>query len=243
MEQKPEITLNDQTLYAAQTPIMTEPMEQYQMAGTEGCVIVVPDKIAEQLSENKIRLVMKLENDGYPELKGELQRFLNSNEWRPKIQTGYEWPERVTSGVTVKAWGVANSLTGFTTISFCGLYLSIIFIILSCAVLAFEQLSAIDKNRNNYKVINQLGVPVQKQVSLIRKELSTIFFIPLLLPILLTVLLIFGAQISFGEAILQEGLVLLYGLITILVLCVIYFTYFGATLFLFKRVILRQEMR
>jgi putative ABC transport system permease protein len=243
LEQKPEITLNGQTLYAAKTPIMTEPMEQYQMAGTEGYVIVVPDKIAEQLSENKIRLVMKLENDGYPELKGELQRFLNSNEWRPKIQTGYEWPERVTSGVTVKAWGVANSLTGFTTISFCGLYLSIIFIILSCAVLAFEQLSVIDKNRNNYKVINQLGVPVQKQVSLIRKELSTIFFIPLLLPILLTVLLIFGAQIYFGEAILQEGLVPLYGMITILVFCVIYFTYFGATLFLFKRVILRQEMR
>lgn len=35
--------------------------------------------------------------------------------------------------VTVKAWGFANSLTGFTAISFCGMYLSIIFMILSCA--------------------------------------------------------------------------------------------------------------
>ena len=39
---QPEITLNGQTLHAAQTPIMTEPMEQYQMAGTEGYVLVVP---------------------------------------------------------------------------------------------------------------------------------------------------------------------------------------------------------
>ena len=34
-----------------------------------------------------------------------------------------------------------------------------------------------------------------------------------------------------------------YGLVTILLFCAIYLTYFGATMFLFKRVILRPEMR
>jgi putative ABC transport system permease protein len=42
---------------------------------------------------------------------------------------------------------------------------------------------------------------------------------------------------------LQQGLVPLYGLVTILLFCAIYLTYFGATMFLFKRVILRPEMR
>lgn len=121
------------------------------------------------------------------------------------------------------------------------MYFSIIFIILSCAVLAFEQLSAIDKNQKNYEVIDRLGVSDQKQVSLIRKELSTVFFIPLSFPIILTVLLIAGTQFFFGEAILQEGLVLLYGLVTILIFCTIYFIYFETTLFLFKRVILCQK--
>jgi len=87
------------------------------------------------------------------------------------------------------------------------LYLSIIFIILSCSVLAFEQLSAIDKNQKNYAVIDRLGVPGHRQASLIRRELSTVFLIPLLFPLLLTVLLITGAQFFFGEAILQQGLV------------------------------------
>ena len=36
LEQQPEITLNGQTLTAAETSIRTEPMEQYQMAGTKG---------------------------------------------------------------------------------------------------------------------------------------------------------------------------------------------------------------
>lgn len=61
-------------------------------------------------------------------------------------------------------------------------------------------------------------------------------------PIVLTVLLIVGTQFFFGEAILQEGLVLFYGLVTILLFCAIYLTYFGATMSLFKRVILRPEM-
>ena len=243
LEQQPEITLNGQTLTVAETPILTEPMEQYQMAGTNGYVLVLPDEAASQLSGEKIRLVMKLEGGGYPELRSELRQFLNSGKWLPDIQPGQELPERVTMGVTVKAWGVANSLTGFTTISFCGLYLSIIFIILSCSVLAFEQLSAIDKNQKNYAVIDWLGVSGQKQASLVRKELSTVFLIPLFFPIVLTILLVVGTQLFFGEAILQEGLVLFYGLVTVLLFCAIYLTYFGATMFLFKRVILRPGLR
>ena len=243
LEQQPEITLNGQTLTVAETPILTEPMEQYQMAGTNGYVLVLPDEAVSQLSGEKIRLVMKLEDGGYPELRSELRQFLNSGTWLPDIQPGQELPERVTMGVTVKAWGIANSLTGFTTISFCGLYLSIIFIILSCSVLAFEQLSAIDKNQKNYAVIDRMGVSAQKQASLVRKELSTVFLIPLFFPIVLTNLLIVGTQFIFGEAILQEGLVILYGVITILLFCAIYLTYFGATMFLFKKVILRPRMR
>lgn len=147
LAQQPEITFNGRTLSAAETPILTEPMEQYQMAGTKGYVLVLPDEAASQFVGEKIRLAMKLEDGGYPELKSDLKQFLNSGKWQPELQSGQQLPEKVTMGVTVKAWGVANSLTGFTAISFCGLYLSIIFIILSCSVLAFEQLSAIDKTR------------------------------------------------------------------------------------------------
>src|SRR5699024_444185 len=103
LEQQPEITLNGRTLTPAETPIRTEPMEQYQMAGTKGYVLVLPDEVASQLSGEKIRLAMKLADGGYPELKNELKQFLNSSEWQPDIQPGQELPDRVTMGVTVKA--------------------------------------------------------------------------------------------------------------------------------------------
>ncbi|MGB4006836.1 MAG: hypothetical protein WBK86_10685, partial [Halanaerobiales bacterium] len=196
------------------------------------------DEVVQYLSGNKIRLAIKLKSGGYPELRSEIRDFINSNRWNPELQAGYEMPERRAIGVQVKAWGVENSLTGFTVISFCCLYLSIIFIILSCAVLAFEQLTAIDKNRKNYAVLDRLGVDRQKQILLIRRELSTVFLIPLFIPLLFLLVLIVGAQVLFSTYILQEGLILLYGLLTILGFSGIYFTYFGATLFIFKAVIL-----
>ena len=80
----------------AEMLILTEPMEQYQMAGTKGYVLVLPDEVASRLSGEKIRLVMKLEDSGYPELKNELKQFLNSGKWQPDIQLGQDLPERVT---------------------------------------------------------------------------------------------------------------------------------------------------
>lgn len=54
LEQKSEITLAGNVLEIAETAIHTEPMEQYQMAGTRGYVLVVPDQVANLLSGEKI---------------------------------------------------------------------------------------------------------------------------------------------------------------------------------------------
>ena len=70
----------------AETPILTEPMEQYQMAGTKGYVLVLPDEAASQLVGEKIRLAMKLEDHGNPELKNELKKFINSGKWQAGLQ-------------------------------------------------------------------------------------------------------------------------------------------------------------
>ncbi len=48
-------------------------MEQYQMAGTKDMFWFYRMKMASRLSGEKIRLVMKLEDSGYPELKKRTQ--------------------------------------------------------------------------------------------------------------------------------------------------------------------------
>ena len=184
LKEKSQITLAGIPLENPEGRIFEEAMEQYQMAGTKGYVLVVPDQVVGELPANKIRLVMELENGGVPELRSEIRQYLNSEQWKPKLQEGATLPDHVTMGVTVQSWGVDNSLTGYTSISFCGLYLSVVFILLSCTILAFEQLSALDNSRRSYQIINKIGVSKKMQKKLIHRELSTFFFIPLILSLI-----------------------------------------------------------
>lgn len=244
LAEKPEITLAGTTLRVTAQKIYTEPMELYQMAGTKGYVLVVPDAVAKGLSGDKIRLVMSLADGGYPELKQELKRFLNSGrEWRPLLQDGKELPERVAVGVTVKAWGVENSLTGFTAISFGGLYLSVIFILLASTMLAFEQLSGLEHSRRSYGILEKLGVDMGMQRKLARSEVRTFFFVPAVLPVATTVCLIAGAQRMFGEVFLRENLVWICGGAALAIFGVVYLLYYLAADFLFCRDVLTKGCR
>ncbi len=235
LKEKSQITLAGIPLENPEGRIFEEAMEQYQMAGTKGYVLVVPDKVVEELPANKIRLVMELENGGVPELRSEIRQYLNSEQWKPKLQEGATLPDHVTMSVTVQSWGVDNSLTGYTSISFCGLYLSVVFILLSCTILAFEQLSALDNSRRSYQIINKIGVSKKMQKKLIHRELSTFFFVPLILPVIVMIILMFGAQNLFGAYILQKGIIPLYGFATIAIFAIIYFAYYETTYYLFKK--------
>ena len=235
------IELAGYKLQSSSEEIFTEPMEQYQMAGTKGYVIVVPDEVASQLPAEKIRLVCKLKDGGTPALKNDARTNLNSGKWKPTVQPGMEIPEHATLGITVKAWGIANSLTGYTTISFCGLYLSIVFIILSCTILAFEQLSRMETNRKHFQVIYRLGVDRQQQKRLIVQELSGFFVLPLIVPSIFLLFATIGFHKFFGEAILQANLIPLNAGITLLIFLVVYSVYFCATYFIYSRTVTAES--
>ena len=94
-------------------------MEQYQTMGN-GMPLWCRTRWHKSLPEKGWRVVMDLQGGGTAALRKEIRTFLHSAQWRPQLLPGRTMPEKVTMGVSVQAWGVANSLTGFTTLSFCG---------------------------------------------------------------------------------------------------------------------------
>ena len=119
---------------------------------------------------------------------------------------------------------------------------SIIFIILSSTILAFEQLSKIDYNRRNYQILDKMGVAQKTRRNLIKKEVGVLFFIPAILPMIIMIFLIAGANQVFGEAILQENLFLTYGIVTLAVFGGIYLLYYWATTSVFQYAVLKKEL-
>ena len=232
------ITLNGKRLVSNEELIFSEPMEQARMVGTEGRAIVVPDEVAFLLEARLSRLVVTLTDGGEPELRGELNRFIR-NEWKPQVLS--EASQRVTMSVSVKAWGIANSLSGFSAMSFCGLYLSVIFIVLSCTVLGFEQLASTIRSRRAYAIIRHLGVTHLEQKRLILKDLTIFFIIPAIIPCTLLLLLALGSHKVFASYIIQPYMIPLYTMVTLLVFVVLYGLYFAGTYYIFSRAVCEPQ--
>lgn len=144
-------------------------------------------------------------------------------------------PDQVAQSLPEKGWRVANSLTGFTTLSFCGLYLSLVILLLSCTILVFHQLSALDRNQRQYAILRQLGVDRQTRSRWMAWELGTFFLLPFLLPAGVTGLLSAAAQRLMGPAVLQPGVFLLCGAAALGIFAGVYGLYFGVTYRLFRR--------
>lgn len=240
LQQQPQISIADHSLSAAENPIHQEPMEQYRIAGNNGYVLILPDSIVKQLSAPKVRLVMQLQEQASAELKQDLNRFLRSGQWQPTLQANESQTDRIPLYLSVKAWGIANSLTTYTILAFCGLYLSIVFILLCCTILAFKHLSDLQNSRLNYSILHKIGVEKDTQRHIISKESLLFFVFPAILPVSLLFLLILATTYQFQEYILQKNIIPLYGSITLLVFILVYGTYYFATKWLFDRSILTE---
>lgn len=238
LKENPNIRLNNKTLTGNENYIYTEQIEQFKTTGTNGYSIIVPDDIVLGLETHKSRLIVTLINGGSPDLKSSLYDFIY-NKWQPEIIDDNN--NKITISVSVKAWGLINSLIGFVSISFCGLYLSIIFIIFSCTILATKQLSEIEKNQLNYNILEKLGISYYARKKIIFKETLFIFSTPILIPLILIIICSIILNYSFGKIILYKNLFLICMVITIIIFAIIYIIYFLITYFIYNNLILKNK--
>ncbi len=135
---QPLISINGHGLVSSKEAVYSEMLEQYWMAGDHGYAIVVSDSVAYGLQTHKSRLIVSTNPPAPKEMKKELEHVVSMH-LEPFILEG-TLSEHTTIGVMVKTWTAANSLTGYTIISFCCLYLGVVFTILVGALLAFREM-------------------------------------------------------------------------------------------------------
>ena len=145
-----------------------------------------------------------------------------------------------TLNVETKIKLVESSVGLSTIIVFIAIYLGIIFLIASCAILALKQLTESSDNKQRYIILRKIGCDEKMINQALFRQIAIFFGLPLVLAIIHS---IFG--IKFGMA-LMEGLAksedLLPSIIaTIIIIGVIYGTYFLATYFESKNIIKEEE--
>lgn len=121
------------------------------------------------------------------------------------------------------------------TVTFIGLYLGIVFLISSSAILALKELSESSDNKERYKILRKIGADEKMINKALFKQIGIFYLIPLALAVVHS---IFGIKVCsiilamFGKQDLVTSIIITAGFIVI-----IYGTYFLATYFGSKNII------
>lgn len=162
-----------------------------------------------------------------------IENYIDSTEFDEKLNPEDKaWPN---ISVNSRTQIYDNSIGLTAMIVFIGIYLGIVFMISSAAVLALKELSEASDNKEKYNILRKIGVD-EKQINHSLFAQSAVFFgMPLLLACIHSV---FGIQVcnyifeTFGNSGLMYSIVMTAGMIIL-----IYGTYFMITYSCSKKII------
>ena len=131
---------------------------------------------------------------------------------------------------------VKESCTGLAVIvTFIGLYIGIIFLITSAALLALKELSEAADNKERYALLRKLGTEDSMVHRALFWQIAIFFFMPLLLAVIHS---IFGIKFISAAIVQMTGENLLKPIIvSALIYGILYFAYFISTYFGSKRIL------
>ena len=135
---------------------------------------------------------------------------------------------------------IASSLGISTMVLFIAIYLGIIFLIASSAILALKQLTESSDNKQRYTILRKIGADEKMINGALFKQIGIFFLMPLILAIIHS---IFGVQfvMSMMSVLASKDELLPSVIVTIIVLGVVYGAYFMATYLGSKNIIKEEE--
>lgn len=192
-------------------------------------IIVVPDKAVENLIEAKAYVLANYKADT-KEGKREVEDKINALEQNyPNI----DQETLLSASSKISLYDASIGLSAMAT--FIGLYLGLIFLMASAAILALKELSESSDNKEKFIALRKIGVDEKMLNRALFNQIAIFFALPLILAIIHS---IFGIQVcnyileTFGNEKLLLSIVM-----TACFLGVIYGGYFLITYFCSKNII------
>lgn len=208
--------------------VITSPGNQVYLA------LIVPDKMLEgskafstvlsfNCKGNSKAMQIKFEDD----TTKLFEKYRGSNE-RIRIR-----------GITKEAM-MAIEVGSKAIISFVGIYLGLIFLITSAAILALQQLSEAADNRHRYKILQKVGADDKLIKSALFRQIAIYFLLPLALSCIHSMV---GIKVA-NDVIRDSGRLNALNniIITAVLITIVYGAYFLATYFSSKRIILKNNI-
>ncbi|WP_148629659.1 ABC transporter permease [Bacillus sp. E214] len=194
--------------------------------GRVAFTVIVPDQAIEGMTPN-----MSLSNVNYSsnsQVNEDELYHLTQNE---EVYSKYGFYVNVMTKQMLYDQSIGSS----TMIVFMGIYLGIVFLISSAAVLALQQLSEASDNMERYSMLRKIGVTSKEINKAIFGQVFIYFMMPLSLAIIHS---IFGIKVVNQELLMMgQPSVFIPALFTALIMIIVYGGYFIATYSGYKRIV------
>lgn len=200
-------------------------------------IILVPDNCNCSEKEQKLWFLVANYNAKTDEEKEQIEKILTSDESSLVQKLNNE--NNTLEGIT-KISIIESSVGLSTIIVFIAIYLGIIFLIASCAILALKQLTESSDNRQRYIILRKIGCDEKMINQALFRQIGIFFGLPLVLAIIHS---IFGIQfaMSIFETLASKEQLLPSIIVTAIVIGIIYGCYFLATYIGSKNIIKDEE--
>lgn len=224
IDNKKKIKVNEKEYTVANKKIIKDTYKNISSSNSEVIVVVLPMKAVENLS---VKSIFTNVNSKNPELSYE--NFLKLDDY--SINSGEGFFIYRNSKI-----GTLESKKGSSTIIlYIGLYLGIIFLLASSAVLSLQQLSEASDSLERYNSLRKIGVSETMIDKAIFKQVLIYFTAPLILAFvdsIFGIMFIKTYLMDFGKVNIIEPTI-----ITLIFLMLIYTTYFVATYISYKNTV------
>ena len=210
---------------------------QISTSETNVGIILVPDDCNFSEKEQKLWFLVANYNAKTDEEKEQIEKILTSDESSLVQKLSNE--NNTLEGIT-KISIIESSVGLSTIIVFIAIYLGIIFLIASCAILALKQLTESSDNRQRYIILRKIGCDEKMINQALFRQIGIFFALPLILAIIHS---IFGIQfaMSIFETLASKEQLLPSVIATSIVIGIIYGCYFLATYIGSKNIIKDEE--
>ncbi len=200
-------------------------------------IIIVPDSANLNIDNQKLWLLVANYNAKNKEEKDKIEDIFSDNE-SALNQKLHEAKNSLNSDTKIHLFESSVGLS--TIVVFIAIYLGIIFLIVSCAILALKQLTESSDNIERYVILRKIGCDEKMINKSLFEQIAIFFMLPLILAIIHS---IFGIQfaLSIFNTLASKDQLLPSIISTIIVMSLIYGCYFLATYIGCKNIIKEAE--
>lgn len=207
-------------------------------------IMILPDEVCDKLDFLEANFIVNINNEMSYEYANEFQNSY-INDWfrkkNPEFVKKYSNESDITYEVIdtrIKSIETNNILIVTLAMRILGIYLGVVFLMISLTILSLSQLSESIEHKDRFNVLKRLGIEDKEISKIILKQISIYFIIPISIAMIGVAIFIYNYYLFYKDIIIVfigDRTFVLSIIFGVTLMLVVYICYFVGTYYTFKR--------